>query len=241
MAGRLCMFPWIVLLAASIAFLAPVSAQVAPMEDAGVGFYATAYWDSTYVSQGREYLSDGTLLAGEAGTEWGGFCAYIWYAAGDTEDLEELDICLSYTHEFGGYEFTLDYTRLEYLSDDAGDNWFSGGLAYSSFPWLIPKILVLHSTEADGQYAAAMLSSDLALFNERLTVSPYVLEGFDFGFATAEYDGPNHLEIGLEAALTLTEMLEFGAHINHLWPHRDEKNEGLEQVTWGGANLTVSF
>ena len=59
-----------------------------------------------------------------------------------------------------------------------------------------------YATEASGYFVELSLHSHWQV-NEQLTLTPYVTQGFDFGYASQTHDGPNHLQFGVEACYSL--------------------------------------
>jgi hypothetical protein len=210
-------------------------------EHPAMGWTAGFLWESKYVTEGRDNLEEGGIFSWEAAGEVSGFAAGAWFGLGDSEDYRELNLFIEYAHEFGDIETYVGYTRLEFYPDHESDNELSAGLAYHGFPYLIPGVDYVYSTEAKGSFVEVSLRSELGFFEDRLMVSPYILEGFDFGYASEEYDGPNNLQIGARVTYHLAEWCEVFGFGAHSWAHGDVEREGLGDLSWGGAGVSVSF
>lgn len=210
-----------------------------PEEVAGTSAGIT--WESKYVSEGRDNLEDGGLFSSETSFEINGFGFGAWYAIGDSVNYQELNLSIEYQFEMAEFETSIGYTRLEFLKDDENDNEFSAGVAYTALPWIIPTLSYIYSTEAQGAFIEVSVRSDIPVLKERITLSPYILEGFDFGYATEEYDGPNNLQLGIETAVSATDQIHITGYFTHSLAHEDMEREGLNHQTWGGIGVSAEF
>jgi hypothetical protein len=72
-------------------------------------------------------------------------------------------------------------------------------------------------------------------------LEPYVLEGFDFGYASQEHDGPNNLQSGFDLSLGMTDAMNIVASFGHSWAYKDVQNDGLGDVSLGAIGLSTEF
>lgn len=225
------------LLGLSLLTIPPGAAQDAR----GVCWNLSALWESKYVSEGRNNLDDGGMVSYEVCAEWSSFNLGVWYALGDSENYQELNLYAGYTFELGPFEGCVSYTRLEFPEDDAHDNELGLGWAWFILDQISIGADYYYSTEADGGFLEWSLRGALDLFEGRLAMEPYILEGFDFGYASDEYDGPNHLQVGLDVSFALTDAIELTGYLAHSWAHEDVKRAGLGDLTWGGFGISAQF
>ena len=165
----------------------------------------------------------------------------MWYAFGDTEDYQELNLSAEYAFEVTGFEFYTGYTRLEFLESDEHDNEFGAGGACTVFPRFTPGIDCVYATEAGGWFVELSVRSEITAMEDRLKLSPYLLEGLDFGYATEAHDGLNNFQAGLEASFSLTDRIELTGYAARSWAHKDVDRQGLGALTWGGIGIAAAF
>lgn len=205
--------------------------------DLGVGIS----WESKYVSEGRDNLDHGGLFSLESSLEESGFVFGLWYAVGNSVNYQELDFSAEYHYEVAGCDLSVGYTRLEFLQDHDSDNEVYAGLSCTGLPWVTPNVSYVYSTEAEGAFVELGLGCEIDLIPNKVTVCPHVLEGFDFGYASEQYDGPNNLQIGIEANITVTQHIQLTCHVSHSWAHEDIDREEGANTTWAGIGLSANF
>jgi len=201
----------------------------------------SALWQSKYVTEGQDNLDRGGIYTIEAVLEWKGFSGGTWVAVGDTESYAEVNLFVEYGIDAGPLDFSFGYARLEFLEDHTDDNEFAAGTALNNIPYLIPGVSYVYSTEAEGGFLDVTLKSEVAIFEERLVFEPYVLQAFDFGYATADYDGPNNFEVGIGATLALLDGFDLVGSVSHSWAQEDVEREGFGDLSWVVIGLAGSF
>ena len=197
--------------------------------------------ESKYISEGRDNLEDSALLSIEGTAEWQGATLGLWYATGESEAYDELNVFIEYGFELGIVDASLGYTRLEFLEDDGHDNEISVGIAINSLAWLTPALDYVYSTEADAGFLEVSLRAEFKLCKEGPTFEFYVLEGFDFGYASDDYDGSNNVQAGIEFSAALTNRLSLVGSLAHSWALEDVKKEGLGDKTWVSIGISSDF
>ncbi|AKJ63399.1 hypothetical protein [Kiritimatiella glycovorans] len=164
-----------------------------------------------------------------------------WYAQGTRDAYDELNLYAEYGVAWKGFEFYAGYTRLEFIIDDAFDHEFGAGVASPSWgPWTL-GVDYVYSTEADGAFVEAGLEGAFPLLEERVVLVPALVEGVDFGYASPEYDGPNHLEARLTAIVPVSDDVELSAYLAHSWGQGDVDRDGGKDLTWGGMGAAWTF
>ena len=201
----------------------------------------TGLWESKYVLEGRDILGTGGLVSVEATTEWRHATLGAWFAAADSISYRELNLSAELAFAFAGCEAYLGYTRLEFITDDEGDNELTTGVAMTSLPWVTPALDYTYSTEASGGFLEISLRLEIPLFDGRLTLEPYALEGFDFGFASDDYNGPNHLELGIDIGAIITNRVSLIGLIAHSWAHADVARDELDDLSWAAVGLRMDL
>jgi hypothetical protein len=200
-----------------------------------------ALWESKYVTEGRNNLDDGGIFSLEAVLEWKNFFGGVWFAAGDDETYQEVNLFIEYGFDVGPLDLSVGYTHLEFLEDHENDDEFAAGMALNSIPYLIPAIDYVYSTEAEGGFIEISVRSEIPLFEERLVFEPYVMQAFDLGYATEDHDGVNNFQIGIGASFALTERLDLVGSLSHSWAQSDVDREDLGDLSWGTVGVAAAF
>ena len=198
-------------------------------------------YDSKYVSEGRDNLGDGGLVSFEAvaGFE-NGVAVGTWYAVStdDVVDYEEQNYFAEYGFMVGSVEAYVGYTHLNF-NDGSHDNEFGAGIASTMLPVDLALDYV-YSVEAEGAFVEVTLSKGFESENG-LVFSPYITQGFDYGYASEDYDGANHTQVGLAVEKEVAMNITLSGHISHSFAGSDVDRDGLGDETFGGAAVTFSF
>ncbi len=191
-------------------------------------------WDSRYVSEGRDNLSAGGIAWSGIHHSRDGLGAFVLFGRADSVNYAELNAGVEYCfNPLESVEAGVGMQRLEFYGDErAHDNEVYAYLAYQGLSWLTPSINYTYATEASGYFVELSLHSHWQV-NEQLTLTPYVTQGFDFGYASQTHDGPNHLQLGVEACYSLTPSLVASLHLSHSIAEDDIKQQAQEE-DWHG-------
>jgi len=228
--------------AGSVFVLTVVTTPSDAQDDApSVEWSASAAWDSRYVSEGRNNLPEGGIVTAEAGLSYSGLSVTVGYLHGDQADYDEVGLSVEYGFEVSGLELYGGFTRLRFPEDDAFDNEIGAGASFTFPSGPILAIDGVYSTEADGLFLEITLSVEKELLGARATISPFIREGLDFGYATPDHDGPNNLQAGLEISYSLSDQVSLTGHASHSWAQRDVKLDGAGGVSLGGVGIAVEF
>lgn len=204
-------------------------------------------WDSKYISEGRNNLENGGIYWGTAAIQYDNINLYATVGRGDTDNYTEWNFGIEYGFDIGdSIEATVGYQRIEVYADEREfDNEIFADLAYTGISWLTPSVAYTYSTEAGGYFVEASLHSSWEL-TQRLTVTPYVTQAFDFQYATEDHNGPNHFQLGVEAEFALSEQIMLSGHVSHTIAQDDIKREMGQEVdnldeTYAGIHLSFTF
>ncbi|MBY6188022.1 hypothetical protein KUV89_15490 [Marinobacter hydrocarbonoclasticus] len=202
-------------------------------------------YDSKYISEGRDNLEKGGIYwaSGAAAFENGvTLSAAYGYAADSDVDYDELNLGIEYGFDVGDFSFYAGYTRLEFFKDDESDNELGAGVAYGGLSWFEPFIDYVYSTEAEGSFVELGIQREFAL-SQRLVLTPYVIAGFDYGYANPDHDGDNHWALGATLAYQLTDQMALSVIAEHTEANKQVcLEEGIEtDQNWAGVHLTMAF
>jgi len=219
------------------------------------------------LEEGGVYTPEVTMYINDldiAGLNIQGVYVGAWWAISDAADEEsdytETNLYIGKTWEWDNLEFELSYTYLHFSEDEEGeedegengeeegeeeeedeaseDHEFFASVGYE-FPWLETELGYVHSTVADGGAIELELSSELEL--GPVTIEPYAEAMVDFGFVSDEYDGLNHIEVGLEFEVPISETVSLGMYLAHSFAEENLTRDGGEDKTWGGIGLQLEL
>ncbi|QYJ97510.1 hypothetical protein K0J45_18760 [Shewanella alkalitolerans] len=204
-------------------------------------------WDSKYISEGRNNLDKGGIYWATAAVQIDDLTLFTTVGRGDSQYYIEWNMGLEYGFELGdNLSAALGYQRIEAYGDErCGDNELFATLEYTGIAWLTPSLSYTYSTEAAGYFVEASLHSEWPV-SDRLTLTPYVTQAFDFQYVTEAHNGPNHFQFGLEAQYQLADRLVLSGHLSRTLAQEDIKQEnpdakGSLNNTYAGLHLTFSF
>ena len=223
--------------------------KFAVQESSEIQYLLDLGWDTNYISEGRNNLEKGGIFWSTAAVQYQNVNVYAMLGRGDSEHYIEWDIGIEYTIALTeSFETTLGYQRVESYGDERfSDNELFGSLTYSGVEWLTPSVNYTYSIGAGGYFVEASLHSSWEL-TDKLTLTPYATQAFDFQYATEDYNGQNHFQFGIEAEYLLSQNISLSGHISHTVAQEDIKLEaevdditsGLDQ-SFSGVHLTWLF
>lgn len=213
----------------------------AAQEPASAVLDMTGRWHSRYVSEGRDNLDDGGLLSAAGVVDWRAWKAGGWFGAAVEEDYQELNLFVERGVSLGPVELSGRYTRLDFIADQRDDNELSVAAALS-----LPAALALganytYATEAEGGFLTVSLSAGAHALQGRLGITATLLQGFDYGYASESFDGANHRQAGIEAALGLGGRWRLVASVARSWALADVRRSGGEDQSWVTLGLGTTL
>lgn len=223
------------------------STSVIAEETSGPDFSLDLGWESKYVSEGRDNLGDGGITWAAAAMDFANFNLYAVIGNANSVDYQEVNIGIEYANVIGNnLEYAIGYQRLEFDVDGVreSDNELFASLAYSKVDWLVPSIGYTYSTEAEGSFVELSVHSNWAL-TDSFTVTPYLTQAFDYEYASDDYNGVNHFQLGIEAEFAINDSLALSGHVSQTIAQEGVKEDGLPDSeldqTYAGINLSWAF
>ena len=203
----------------------------------------SAAWDSAYVSEGRDNLGDGGLVSASVDMAWRGLAFSGWTAHGDSVNYVEHNLGAGYSFALGPVGLSVAYTRLEFGGEGEapGDNEFAVGCTLPVPGAIEVAVGARYSTEAEGTFMEIFVQRPVALGGTGVVLAPYVMVGFDYGYASTQHDGANHTEGGLALECPLGDGATLSVYCAHCWAGRDVDLDGGRDLTWGGVRLAFGF
>ncbi|MDD8045768.1 MAG: hypothetical protein PHF14_04815 [Verrucomicrobiota bacterium] len=219
--------------AAAEEMVTPADPQTSVLANAETG------WASRYVSEGVNWLDEGGLATMEGSLSAGPLTVGTWWGLGDSIDYQESNLFMVYGLEFSSLRASAGYNWLHYFEDDQNDHQLAAMFEWLQLPIVTPAVNYSYFTETEGGFLEAMLQAEFHPVTNSLTLQPYVLAGFDFGYVSPEYDGANHVQLGLEGSYRFTPSASMYAGVHHsmAWENLDRADLGDE--TWIGLGLRI--
>ncbi|MBB1268847.1 hypothetical protein [Shewanella sp. SR44-3] len=221
----------------------------AQAEEMATQWYVSTGQDSHYVTEGRNNLSQGGIYWTNTQLTKDELTGFVTLVRGSNSHYVEWNLGVEYLIKLSDtLESYVGYQRLEtYGSGDSSlrnsDNEFFSKVSYTQWRWLTPSLSYTYSTLAAGYFVELSLHSHWQL-DDKISLSPYLSQGFDFQYATEAHNGANHFQLGIEANYQLAKPLRLSAHLARTWSMADIDNEaqstGLEgslDQTYGGLHL----
>ncbi|MBA1145861.1 hypothetical protein H0Z60_02200 [Ectothiorhodospiraceae bacterium WFHF3C12] len=199
----------------------------------------TARWHDRYVSEGRDNLEDGGLLAVEGVLAWGQWRGGGWFGAGLAEDYQELNLFVERGFDMGPVRLWGRYARLDFPADQRNDNELSAGATLSVMDGLAGTVDYTYSTATEGGFATVAVKATVGLFNDRLALTSVLLQGFDYGYASESFDGANHREASLEASVRLGGRWRLVGSVARSWALADVERSGGGDLSWATIGLAT--
>ena len=202
-------------------------------------------WQSRYISEGRDNLPSGGIVWSGFDYQQGSLLLFERQGVATSEDFIEFNGGIGYQQQLADWLFTGNYTRLEFFGDERSkDNELALQIDYQALDWLTPSLLYTYATEATGGFLELALTGHWPL-NAHVSLMPYIVQAWDFGYASDDFDGPNNLQFGLMSDVLLSPTLTLSWHISRTIAMRDIQHElgdaCHEQQTFGGISLAYQF
>jgi len=196
-------------------------------------------WQNKYITQGRNNLPDADLFSlsyQQAVND--AISVGFWYASSSQQHYNELHLILNYHFDSPVGELDLGYERLIF-DQQQYDNELAASWSYPAV--VTPAVEAVYSTEATGHFVLLSLSSEFQFDDLSLSLSPYIAEGFDFGYVSSLKYGSNHVQLGLEASYELRSSWYLKSALEHGIVHSNLKAQGERDETWITLGLQTSF
>lgn len=206
---------------------------------------AVFLYHNKYISEGKDELPGSGIWTAEfvinfeelhiGDASLKDFYIGSWWAVGDSENYTETNLFIGKVFEWENFSLDLSYTWLNFSPDDEDDHELVAAASSDCIPWLTPEIAYVYSTETDRGMLELGLSKDIEM--ESFSITPYTVTAIDFGYVTEEYDGLNHIEVGLEWSLPLNDVISLQGYASHVFAQENLRREGYDNETSAGIGL----
>lgn len=201
---------------------------------AGLGLH------SQYVAQGRSLLPGGDLAQFDLLFEGQDIYAGLTHLDATDTGYSETQWLVGYAYSLGRLDLDLSLTHLQLRvpgADDT-DNEIGAGLSYNLGDFT-PFAVMTYSTGASAAFFDLGIAKDIDVGIGE--ISPYLMSGWNQGYIAGESEGLNHIQLGLDYSLSLSEMLDFTAYIAASQPLNQDAGDTTNHHYWGGVGISYSF
>ncbi len=205
---------------------------------------------------GLGYHSRYIAAEGVSGVDHGGIATFEFELAQETEagdfvvgaglingaavNFRETALWAGYERAFADVAASLSWTRIkeEERNEDLYYSEYAAALFYNGWEHVTPGVEYVYRTDANGGLLALILESEVEIGG--LTLSPYAAVKFDYGYATEDYDGLNHVEAGVAWDTSLSDDLEMTLYIAYLSAQENLRRDDEDNnYFWGGVEFSL--
>lgn len=217
----------------TLLFSAQLHAQDLDIQ-AGLGLH------SQYVAQGRSLLARGDLGQFDLLLEGQDIFAGLTHLDATDTGYSETQWLVGFAQSLGriDYELSLTHLQLRVPGADDTDNEIGAGLSYNLGEFT-PFAVMTYSTGASAAFFDLGIAKDIDIGLGE--ISPYLMSGWNQGYIAGESEGLNHIQLGLDYSLSLSEMLEFTAYLATSQPLNQDSGDSTDSLFWGGVGVSYSF
>ncbi|WP_444993935.1 hypothetical protein [Aliikangiella sp. IMCC44359] len=208
----------------------------------------TLGFDSLYISEGRNNLTDGHLLSVLAEKEFEGqgssrWLTHLWKAesVNNTDNhYQELNIGLGYSIFLDRLTITPQYTYLTFQHENSHDHELGLDIEYQGSWALVYLMSYVHSKQSAGSFFSWRVTHQRKI-NDRFTLAPYISVGINNRYVVNEHNGWNDLQVGLEANYRFNSRLKLQSYLANSKGLQKQQGETLEDFSWFGLSLNYLF
>lgn len=166
-------------------------------------------------------------------------------AQAGSSDYRENNLFAEYAPGIGRWEPYLNVTYLQFHADDPAldspDDVEAGfGIATHIQPWLALRADGTWSKQANGAFYALSLVGEHQLWPTGIA-QLRLTQAYDQGYASEQYDGPNHREVGVMLTWHCHRAVNLWAGWQHSWAGEDVRRDGGDDLSWGQVGVMGYF
>lgn len=211
-------------------------------------WHAHMFWESRYVTEGRDNLAGKNLVSLSSEFSIDGFSIVPWIADGVDTDYEEFNLNVVYANELT--ESLAFYTGYNYIHTRAfgergDDNEINIDFVYKWLKHVSALTSVYYSFDANGTFAETSIKYNNAL-NGKIHYGLQGVLGINSEYVSDGHNGLNHFQLRAQASYHSGRQIELYtfAGYNLAINREPEKYAGdgqLKDFFWGGIGLTYLF
>lgn len=219
-------------------------------------------WESRHIHYGVNETGNSGAYTNEMSVWVKDFSFGFWSGFGTGNSFQEYDFTASYNLKAGpvffipGYNFRYQPGQMEgdhhgeehggeeadaHIHNTYGHEIFAV-LGTSAIPYVTPNIACIWDlNNTPGGFMEFRLDGEIPVYKDILTLQPYALLGWNFGYNTTAYYGWNNFQFGLEAVWKINRFVSVfgGVNYNVAMTALREINQGNE--VWANAGITFSY
>jgi len=211
-------------------------------------WHAHMFWESRYVTEGRDNLSGKSLVSLSTEFSIDGFSIVPWIADGVDTNYEEFNLNVIYANElttslvlYTGYNYI--HSRPYGARDD--DNEINLDFAYQWLKHISVFASVYYSFEAKGSFMETSIKHNGAL-NEKIRYSLQGILGVNAKYVSDGHNGLNHFQLRAQASYHSGRQIELYTFVGYNLainpePSKYVGDEQLKDFSWSGIGLTYLF
>ncbi|MED5388068.1 MAG: hypothetical protein VX793_04395 [Pseudomonadota bacterium] len=197
-------------------------------------------WHSKYVTEGRDNLDSNPLVSLGADLGFQDVTGGVWQAWANGSDYRENNLYLEYAPTFEYGSPYLNITYLQFHPQGADDLETGAGFIAPVHPWLSVAFDGTWSKNASGAFYAVSLQAQREL-TPTVTGKLHLTQTYDDGYASDDYNGPNHREVAAVLLWQWQPEVEVYAGWQYSWAGEDVRRDGGSDQSWGQVGLTTYF
>ncbi len=202
---------------------------------------AAVVYHSDYVSEGRSNLQQGGLGEVVLGLQTGILVLEAIQMDATRQSYSETILLAGLALSAGSFDTLVSLARIlsREQGDTEGETELAVELVHTGLDVLVPFASYIYSDSASATWLELGLTTAFNLGD--LELAPYVLSGWNQGYVAGESKGINHLQLGVDLLLPITDRIEFNGYLAHSRALNREPTDSTENLIWGGVGLTFSF
>ena len=174
-------------------------------------------------------------------TEAGDFAVGIEHLNGTAVNFRETAFWAGYERVLAdAVTASLSWTRIkeEERDDNLYYSEYTAAFFYNGWDRITPGVEYIYTTNTNGGLLALILESEIEIGG--LTLAPYVTAKFDYGYATEDYDGLNHIEAGIAWSRPLPKDVEMTIYAAYLSAQENLRRDDEDNnYFWGGISFSL--
>ena len=223
-----------------LAVASALTSLVSLAQGSGLEGSFQSQWQSRYVTEGRDNLDSNPLVSAAVDLTRQAITAGVWQAWANGSDYRENNLFVEYAPYVEHWSPYLNVTYLQFHPQGADDVETGAGFIAPLQPWLSVSLDGTWSKQASGAFYALTLHARRELAPD-WTGKLHITQTYDDGYASEDYNGPNHREVGAHLLWDVLPALELHAGWQHSWAGEDVRRDGGNDLSWGQIGLISYF
>jgi hypothetical protein len=225
------------------------------------GASLTTGWESRHIHYGVNETGNGGAYTTEVGLWVDNFTFNVWSGFGTSNDFQEWDFTFAYTIEAGpiffipGYNFRYvpneEEAGHEEHTDHGGheehahlvyNNELFAVIGTNKIPYVTPSAaFIWNLNDTPGAFLEFRIDGEVPVYQDIITLRPYILLGLNLGYNTTEYYGWNNFQFGMQADWQINKVISAFAGINYSIAMEALRDMEQGNEVWANVGLRFGF